>query len=314
MVINSTTGPISSLNCRDFIEGSALDTSRGSDLQFRLMEEAARTRVERWCSQFDIEQRSGLKARFWNVSMESKSIVSEGRVIKQDVLRTRADELYFADKRIRQLLEQCLLCFCGYYKLEYMQGLNEIIAPLLAINIVAIPGHYELINDPSNAVMRSESIDSNGSPGPLSRANSLDPGDGEVVPDLHELLVQYNMSFVFFGRIVTTLNPVIFSEHGVSALQAQLASFHNLLFYVDAELATYLFREVCGAMCTHRRGSSLYFYVEPRSSWLSTFSTTSSHQACPCFLIVLAVAFLVRQRKHLLYESRRTSFRLYWCG
>jgi hypothetical protein len=269
------------------------------------MEEAALTRMVRWCDLFDIEPKSSLRARFWNVSLESKSVVSERRVIKQDVLRTRADELYFADKRIRKLLEQCLLCFCGFYKLEYMQGLNEIIAPLLAINIVAIPGHYELINDPSNAVMRSESIDSNGSaPGQLSRANSLDTGDGEVVPEnLNELLAQYNMSFVFFERIVTTLNPVIFSEHGISALQAQLASFHNLLFFVDAELAIYLFREgMRSDVYAQAWFITLFLRRTPVELALYVLDHLIPHQACPCFLIILAVAFLVRQRRRLLYE------------
>ena len=58
------------------------------------MEEAARTRAQRWSSIFGIDKKTAPKARFWNVSHESKSSVSEQRVIRQDVLRTRADDLF----------------------------------------------------------------------------------------------------------------------------------------------------------------------------------------------------------------------------
>ena len=60
--------------------------------------------------------------------------VSEARVIEQDVVRTRANEAFFRSSKIRGLMKQTLLRYCGFYHLEYMQGLNEILAPLLMIS------------------------------------------------------------------------------------------------------------------------------------------------------------------------------------
>ena len=259
-------------------------------------------RVQRWSDLFGIDPGSS-KARFWNASKESKALV-EHRVLKQDVNRTRSDELFFNNSRMRQLLEQCLLCFCAYYRFEYMQGLNEILAPLLAINIVATPGQYDLINDPKNRNMRTESEDSGSSSQCTSRCMSRDDQDsGEtILEDLHDLIVQYNASFIFFERIVTSLNPVIFSEDGIAALQAQLASFHNLLFYVDAELAVYLFREgMRSDVYAQAWFITLFCRRTPVELALYVLDNLLPQHECPCFVIILAVAFLVGQREKLMH-------------
>ena len=71
-----------------------------------MMNEAAAKRVDSWSKLFGIDSGSS-KARFWGASKDSKALV-EHRVLKQDVLRTRSDELFFNNSRMRQLLEQCL--------------------------------------------------------------------------------------------------------------------------------------------------------------------------------------------------------------
>ena len=43
-------------------------------------------------------------------------------------------------------MKQTLLRYCGYYHLQYMQGLNEILAPLLMISFEGTGG----INMPKN--------------------------------------------------------------------------------------------------------------------------------------------------------------------
>ena len=269
------------------------------------MVKSAAHRIERWSNLLGVDPSSS-KARFWSASKESKALV-EHRVLKQDVKRTRSDELFYNNSRMRQLLEQCLLCFCAYYRLEYMQGLNEILAPLLAINVVATPGQYDLINDPKKLSMGAESDDRGSDSQCVSRSVSCDDHDGRegnaILEDLHDLIIQYNASFIFFERIVTTLNPVIFSKHGIAALQAQLASFHNLLFYVDAELAIYLFREgMRSDVYAQAWFITLFLRRTPVELALYILDNLLPQHECPCFIIILAVALLVEQKQRLMHE------------
>ena len=62
------------------------------------------------------------KAKFWDATESDIKHVTDWRVIDQDVLRTRANEQFFKSKRVRSMMRQSLLLYCGYYRLSYMQG------------------------------------------------------------------------------------------------------------------------------------------------------------------------------------------------
>ena len=87
-------------------------------------------RVARWCKALGLDPET--RARFWTASEEATNSVLEYRVIEQDVHRTRADTRYFRAERTRRLMRMALVRYCGFYKVGYMQGLNEILAVLMA--------------------------------------------------------------------------------------------------------------------------------------------------------------------------------------
>ena len=93
---------------------------------------------------------------------------------------------------------------------------------------------------PSPILSDSEYI----TPSPLSNSNSADSFDDEIDWTIvHSNTDEYNIHFIIFEKLILKLTPVIFSVEGVNSLQSQLASFHLLLYYFDAELATYLSNE-----------------------------------------------------------------------
>jgi hypothetical protein len=286
------------------------------------MEDASVTRIRRWYDIFSIDDGSR-PARFWAATQAMKDKVADARVIRQDVARTRGDETFFKHAPIRRLMHECLLDFCAFHKLEYMQGLNEVLAPLLAINIVSTPGQYSLVNSHKatskmiktkhgdiytkniNESLENNDSDEMASPH-ISRAMSESWDDMDDQIDISHLKIQYNSSFVFFEKLVHSLHSCLFSTHGMEALQAQLACFHNLLFYMDAELAMYLFKQ----------GMRSDLYAQ---SWLITLFARRTeveialyiydfflqYHQCPCIIIIFAVAFLVGQRDMLLSAVMR---------
>jgi len=58
----------------------------------------------------------------------------EARVVAQDVERTRADVPYFHSAGTQAWLRRSLVAYCVDSGVEYMQGLNEIMAPFLLID------------------------------------------------------------------------------------------------------------------------------------------------------------------------------------
>lgn len=184
----------------------------------------------------DIEN-SDLKPRFWSAKELDLSAVPESRVIEQDVRRTRANETFFSTHSIRYVMQQALLRYCAFYNVNYMQGLNEILAPLLML-------------EPRLDSLHSATSDGTNS-SPVSSFQVIDPALSETI-DIDEVdewqLVElydsdFDVSLAIFERLIEKLSPVIFSTEGVQALQSQLASFHLLLYYFEADLSAYLARE-----------------------------------------------------------------------
>ena len=141
-------------------------------------------------------------------------MVREQRVILQDVARTRSDEVFYTGESVQMIMCKALQYFCAHYRLEYMQGLNEVLAPLLAINIVAA-GHYSAVSNTLSAVC---------SPGTssLSVLNAVDDLEGEFTGIDHEIIAPEEDDF---------LEPYELKYHEAAAAleaAAERASNNNL--------------------------------------------------------------------------------------
>lgn len=183
-------------------------------------------RLRKWIKLLDIRDPNA-QAQFKSVCATHLAAVPEARVIEQDVVRTRANEIFFSDESIRELMKNTLLRYCAFYKVEYMQGLNEILAPLLTLS-----AQYENSKSTTHATHDD--------------SGELDDPDVIAAASMNEDVLyrenDFSISLVIFERLLEKLSPVIFVSEGVQALQAQLASFHLLLYYYEADLSAYLSR------------------------------------------------------------------------
>ena len=347
------------------------------------------TRVERWSRLLGIEDAQVMRASFWAATDADRMNVLEQRVILQDVTRTRTDEVFFTGETIQMLLREALCSFCAYHKLEYMQGMNEVLAPLLAINLVSSPGTYAAVSNSLSAANSPATTPSRAAPLGPPKSGSVagkgpepveedkggedDEGSDEefagfdcemIVPEGHAVveayerrckeadialeaaaeyagkttlsdaelrkalvalataqkaqekheeelkkeqtkqhaILQYNAAFVLFERIVLSMCSAIFSPSGILALQGQLASFHLLLFYVDAPLANFL--SFHGMRCDVYAQSwliTLFSRRTPVELALYVWEHMLQREYCanPQKLICLSVAFIVQQRRFL---------------
>jgi hypothetical protein len=110
------------------------------------------TRLTEWCCRFGIDISGGVLAqpsgsdqaiaqhrpKFLNVTTEVSTIIPENRVIEQDVLRTRGGDPLFKNHCMKVLLQHALLKYCAYYSITYMQGLNEIMSPMLTLTLAVV--------------------------------------------------------------------------------------------------------------------------------------------------------------------------------
>ena len=141
------------------------------------------------------------------------------RVIEQDILRTRIGHPFFKSTEIQSVMKSTLLSFCFHYNLIYMQGINELLAVCLSFS-----------DQYSNGSDYQES-DSNDS-------------DTVLVDDLNIISMNYMRKFALplaiFERLIFTLHPVMFSNNTLDALQAQMASIHQLLFYFEPVISKHV--------------------------------------------------------------------------
>ena len=126
---------------------------------------------------------------YWNFRTgdEVRNLM-DARVIERDVDRTRSNDSYFRDKKIRLLMKECLVRYCAYYKIYYLQGLNEILAPMLTLRrattassgTLSEPFFYgEVSAAVSSPLMAVESTSNDSSEGPAPLGSlSGDSGDG----------------------------------------------------------------------------------------------------------------------------------------
>ena len=243
-------------------------------------------RFKEWLKLLNIplEQCSTAKPLFADCTLDSRIPVSKERVIKQDVLRTRADEIFFKGSTIRSLLKQSLVKYCTYHDVHYMQGINEILAPILTIT----PGYEAHLMEIENY----GSVD--GDAGPQS-ANVDEVLDKSVYQ-------RFNIGLVMFEKFMAQLCPTIFSTRGLDALQAQLASFHLLLTYHDPQLA-YIFRKEAMTPEVYAMPWFITLFARrlPLHIALHTWDILLQIGR-PQFTIFLAVALLLSRRELILRD------------
>ena len=245
-------------------------------------------RIQRWSQILGIAEGAHHRARFWDASDEEVGAVAESRVIEQDVLRTRADVGYFRTPRVRSLLKAALLRYCGFYKLGYMQGLNEILAPLMAL-VEFLRWEGESAVEPAlPEEADKEDREDDKETTEINTATDLESGS-----PLH-------LGFLLFERFIERLAPVVFATEGVQALQAQLASFHLLLYYFDADLHGFLSQE---GMTTNVYAQSWFITLFARRSplhialrvWDNLLAATDK----PHISIFVGVALLLHNKQKL---------------
>lgn len=176
-------------------------------------------RLQKWKDILDIGA-TAEEAKFENVERVETLKYSKTRVINQDVLRTRADETFFKSPFVKSVLKQSLIRFCSYHRIEYMQGLNEILAPMLTLDLELV----RLIEDG----------------GMHLSSNSVDSTDSNDSTDVKH---PFTTNLLIFERVMNKLSPTTFSTRGVDAIQVQLTTFHLLLMYHEPVLATILRKE-----------------------------------------------------------------------
>ncbi len=137
------------------------------------------------------------------------------RTIHQDILRTRADDVFFRSKIF--LLKRALEAFCVYHRVNYMQGLNEILAPIMTIG-----RSHQFTAKSDTCIHLDEEADEDGQ------------------SSYREQLSTFGINLLMFEQLVKKLCPATFASKGVNALQSQLTSFHLILTYHDPLLSIFL--------------------------------------------------------------------------
>jgi hypothetical protein len=69
-----------------------------------------------------------------DITQENLPDCAEQHVLVADVHRTRAENEYFRLESTRELVQKLLQKFCVDHSIQYKQGMNEVLAPFLAIN------------------------------------------------------------------------------------------------------------------------------------------------------------------------------------
>mmetsp|Transcript_18491 Transcript_18491/g.41830 ORF Transcript_18491/g.41830 Transcript_18491/m.41830 type:complete len:454 (+) Transcript_18491:177-1538(+) len=289
---------------------------------------ATESRLSLWKQLLGVDS-DDVRADFESATEECTRANSKRRVIHQDVLRTRADEDFFKSLFVRAVMRQTLIRFCSHRSIEYMQGLNEILAPCLYLQANLLPAHLAYQPDSpqdsldslevSSVEVRAADAGGTGDTGDKA-GDSGDTGDttGETSDALSPMYSAddpscngsqcniphpFHLSMVLFERIMARFSPTLFSTKGVNALQVQLTAFHLLLTYHEPLLATILRKE----------GMTPDMYAMP---WLITLFVRRQPISCalhcwdvllrrssPEILVFAAVALVQSRRRRLLGDA-----------
>ena len=176
----------------------------------------AENRLEKWKELLGIDGNID-SADFEHVTREEVLKNTKTRVINQDVLRTRADEPFFRYPFVKCILKQTLIRFCSHHRIDYMQGLNEILAPVLTLNTISFD----------------------------ASKYSIPSGGDDVVDndDYSDVKHPFGINLIIFEKLMAKMSPTTFSTRGVNAIQVQLTAFHLLLTYHEPVLSMILRKE-----------------------------------------------------------------------
>lgn len=249
----------------------------------------------KWMREIDVHPDD--KPHFLNVTRHDMDafIFIKAKKIAQDVVRTRANDSFFRRRDIRVLMNQTLVSFCAFYRIDYMQGLNEVLAPTLLIERF---GETKLGVDaePSthNNVTEDDAYD-----------GDMDPLYWETIVNSWETTFKaYMPNLVLFEQIILRLAPAVFKTFGMSALQSQLVNFQLLFSFHDPELSGYL----------RLQGMTADVYTV---SWFITLFSrkleiplvlhlwiklTVGNEAPSALVLFIAVA-LLRDRRSLIFDT-----------
>ena len=175
-------------------------------------------RLSKWMSILGITDDKET-AHFESVAEEELAKNTKMRVITQDVLRTRSDEPFFKNGFLKAIMKQTLIRFCSFHRIEYMQGLNEILAPILTLQ-------EDILLEVQKGAFSLES-------------QSIECWD-QVTSYLDH---PFGLNLLIFERLMALLSPTTFSTRCVDAIQVQLTTFHLLLMYHEPVLAIILRKE-----------------------------------------------------------------------
>lgn len=164
-------------------------------------------RLNKWNEIFNIpysNNRLDNKAPFEMKPITSIDIQNyqKTKQIYQDVLRTRSNELYYSTSIIKSLQCQTLLKYCIHYHIDYMQGMNELLAPMLAIHIS--------YNNDDNIINDTTIIDQTND---VNDIKYLDE-----TGNLYELKHDYDIQLVLFDKFISLLVPTMFSTKGITII------------------------------------------------------------------------------------------------
>lgn len=251
---------------------------------------AARDRADKWKQLLHIlpqplsSPSSSLLALFEEqVDQQRVSTYPKIRQISQDVMRTRQDEGFYSSNYVKSVLMQTLLKFCVHQSIDYMQGINELLAPILAIS----PQYSDYVEG-RNAVA-VDSCD--------STIMYVDDSN-QLCPLIHH----FQLNMVFFERFVQRLLPTMFKCKGLAVLQLQLVAYHLLMNYHEPQLS----------MILRKEGLTPDMYVMP---WLITLFARRHaipvvlhlwdillqvQPSSPLLIIFLSVALMQKGRSFLI--------------
>lgn len=217
------------------------------------------------------------------VDLQRVSTYPKIRQISQDVMRTRQDEGFYSSNYVKSVLMQTLLKFCVHQSIDYMQGINELLAPILAIS-----QQYGDHVEGRNAVAAD---------GCDSTIVYVDDSN-QLCPLIHP----FQLNMWFFERFIQRLLPTMFKCKGLAVLQLQLVAYHLLMNYHEPQLS----------MILRKEGLTPDMYVMP---WLITLFARrhaipvvlhlwdillQAQPSSPLLIIFLSVALMQKGRGFLI--------------
>jgi hypothetical protein len=200
---------------------------------------------------------------------EKLSSCQEQHVLEADVPRTRAENEIFRSPSIRTVLHRILQKFCLEHSIQYKQGMNEVLAPFIALL-------------PSDATA-------------LASSSSSLP-DAQYSKDYYLIYSLYNAFMVRYLERFFCLDDSSF-------LYKSFRCFHLLLLYHDPQLANHLLDlEFSPEFYAPQWFLTLYARALPLVHVLRLWDMMIAVDD-PSFLFFIGLTLLIKQRDRILLSD-----------